>query len=347
MAFKAYIVPYTLNFTFTAITSRDSMTRKDTYFLVIESEDGRRGIGECALFRGLSCDDTEGYEAELMKTCRAIESGIEPDLTAFPSIRFGYETAMRSIASADCFTLFPTEWSEGRSAIRINGLIWMGSAEEMTRRVREKIDKGFRCLKMKIGGVDFNEEISIIKAIRQQFRASDLELRLDANGSFKAQQALERLNRLSEFDIHSIEQPVKAGQTEVMARLCRESPIDIALDEELIGINNVAAKSELLKSIKPRYIILKPALVGGFTGSEEWIEAAEAFGIGWWATSALESNIGLNAIAQWCATKNPVMPQGLGTGQLYSNNIKSPLVQIGETLAIDPTKRWELPGELL
>lgn len=339
---KARIVPYRLQFNFVAVTSRESMTFKDTFFIVLE-EDGRRGIGECALFRGLSCDDTPGYEAKLRQTCLDLEHGIMPDLRHYPSIRFGVETALRSLTAADTFTLFPSDWSRGDATMRINGLVWMGSSQLMKKRVREKIDKGFRCIKLKIGGVDFDEEVGIIRALRKEFSPELLEIRLDANGAFLPEEALGRLERLSEFHIHSIEQPVKAGQCEEMARLCRLSPIDIALDEELIGINEKSSKIALLRLIKPRYIILKPALAGGFTGCDEWIEAASATATGWWATSALESDIGLNAIAQWCYTKTPTMPQGLGTGMLYTNNIASPLIQRHDYLAVDSSRSWKLP----
>lgn len=345
MRLKARFLRYRLHFSFVAITSRESLTYKDTYFIILEKS-GRVGIGECPLFRGLSCDDTPDYEQILQSTCRALELGEEIDLTPYPSIRFGVETAQRSLASADPFRIFDTAWSRGEESIKINGLVWMGSADTMRRRVKEKLEQGFRCIKLKVGGIDFDDELSIIKSLRQEFSPDDLEIRLDANGGFTAENALPRLELLSRYSIHSIEQPVKAGQPELMAKLCYSSPIDIALDEELIGINKKAEKEALLSFIRPRYVILKPALVGGFNGSDEWIEAANAHDIEWWATSALESNLGLNAIAQWCSTKLLDRPQGLGTGMLYTNNITSPLELRGDSIIYNPANSWQLPSEL-
>ncbi len=321
------------------------MNSKETYFIKVWDENcpDVYGIGECAMFRGLSAEDTPDYEQQLRDVCLNIDRIAEIDLSGYSSIQFGVETAILDYKNGGKFLLYPNEWSEGRSEIKINGLVWMGSFEEMYNRIKEKLDAGFKCIKLKVGGIDFNQEIELIKFIRTHFDADTLELRLDANGAFSIDNALPRLNELSKFNIHSIEQPIKPKQMEMMAMLCRKSPIPIALDEELIGINNFEAKQTLLSDIMPQYIILKPALCGGLSGAEEWINIAESQNIGWWATSALESNIGLNAIAQWVYTHKIIMPQGLGTGQLYVNNIPSPLVQVRDVLKSDNALKWEIP----
>lgn len=340
---KARFVKYNLQFKELAKTSREEMMSKLTYFLLLEDGKGRKGVGECALFRGLSCDDRVGYEDMLTAVCHAVEHEDEIDLTDWPSIRFGLECAMLQLHGNGL--LFPSKWTEGQKGIRINGLVWMGSATQMQKRVSQKLDEGFRCLKLKIGGVRFDEEVSILEKIRERFDAERLEIRLDANGSFTVDEALEKLQILNRFHIHSIEQPIKAGQWEEMGKICRESPIPIALDEELIGVNRIEDKRKMLSEIRPQYIILKPTLCGGFGGSDEWISEAKKYGIGWWATSALESNVGLNAIAQWVYTKNVEMPQGLGTGELYVNNICSPLCRIGEEIFYNPKLNWTYPEE--
>ena len=242
----------------------------------------------------------------------------------YPSILFGFETALLHFQKQS-FALWNTPFSRGEAGIPINGLIWMGSYKEMTEQVKTKIEAGFRCIKLKIGAIDFEEELKILRMIRQQFSAQDIELRVDANGAFSPTDAMDKLNRLAELDLHSIEQPIRSGQWEEMARLTTSTPLPIALDEELIGCNDPQEKKKLLSMIHPQYIILKPSLHGGIHGGNEWIQEAEKQHIGWWITSALESNIGLNAIAQWCATfKNP-LPQGLGTGALFTDNIDMPL----------------------
>lgn len=343
---KAAYTRHDLRFLRPAITSRAVMTVKETYLLKIWHEDRPDicGIGECAVFRGLGSDDRPDYESRLARLCRDIGSGAGPgDLTGWSSIMFGYETAMLDLANGGTRIIYPTPWSEGHGEITINGLVWMGSAEEMLARINEKINAGFRCIKLKIGGIDFDEEVRLLGYIRSHFPADRLELRLDANGSFAPGEALARLERLSKFDIHSIEQPIRQGQWPDMARVCQDSPIPIALDEELIGIHDTADKARMLDTVKPSYVILKPSLCGGFTSAKEWIDMAETRGMGWWATSALESNIGLNAIAQWAASLSPSMPQGLGTGMLYANNIPSPLRQVRDVLVYDPTAQWQIP----
>lgn len=308
-------------------TSRGVLKTKETWFIILNSY-GKIGIGECGLFRGLSIDDKPNYEDKLKWVCKNIQLGLEQlleELIEFPSIQFGLETAFKSLESLNSFILFPSNFTNHQDSISINGLIWMGSEAFMKQQIEEKILTGFKCIKMKIGAIDFQQEISLLKSIRQEFTSKDLELRVDANGAFLANEALEKLKILSDFDIHSIEQPIKKGQILEISKLCKETPLPIALDEELIGIFSVLNKQELLQTINPQYIILKPSLVGGFTGSDEWISIAEKNKIGWWITSALESNIGLNAIAQYTYIKQNNLPQGLGTGSLFTNNIDSPL----------------------
>lgn len=337
---KALWTDYTLNFRFTARTSRESMTEKKTYFVKLfdDSRPDVVGYGECALFRGLSADDVPDFERILAETCRHPE---EP-LPKMSAIRFGFESARAALANGGGFNPWPGAWSEGRDKIVINGLIWMGDRDTMLARIDEKLAAGFRVLKLKIGGIDFESECGLLEYIRSYFPADKLEIRLDANGSFTSANALERLDRLSRFNIHSIEQPVKAGQPSVMADICRQSPIDIALDEELIGCRDELASAKLLDEISPRYIILKPTLCGGFEAADQWIRLAVERGIGWWATSALESDIGLNAIAQWVSQYRPAMPQGLGTGQLFINNIPSPLTLRGDCLMTTPEAKWDI-----
>ncbi len=318
---------YTLDFNFLARTSRETMRQKSTYFVRL----GDR-VGECALFRGLSADDCPDYELRLAEAC------LHPELlSAYSSIRFGLETAM--LHESD-----DTAFMRGEDGIPINGLIWMGSREEMRLRIDQKLSDGFHVLKLKIGGIDFESEVELLRYIRSRYSSETLELRLDANGSFKPEYAAERLRRLSDFAIHSIEQPIKAGQCEEMAQLCATSPIPIALDEELIGCRSAAECGELLDQIRPQFIILKPALCGGLSGADTWANAAEARHIGWWATSALESNVGLMAIARWVSRRGVTMPQGLGTGQLYTNNISSPLYLQGDRLFYNPEGEWIYPN---
>lgn len=336
---------YLLRFRQPAITSRAVMQDKETCFIKLwdENEPLVYGVGECALFRGLSADDMPDYENRLAELCRAVNRGEDVSLPDYSSIRFGYETAMRDLGNGGKRVIYPSSWVDGKSETTINGLVWMGTFDEMYNRIDEKLSQGFRCIKLKIGGIDFNRELDLLGHIRECFPVDCLELRLDANGAFSPDDALSKLQQLSVFGIHSIEQPIKAGQWEEMSRICKDSPIPVALDEELIGIVSVEQKEQMLRIVSPRYIILKPALCGGFSGADEWIAVAENLNIGWWATSALESDIGLNAIAQWVAAKNPAMPQGLGTGQLYLNNFVSPLIQTRDVLQYNPEKQWNFP----
>ena len=324
----ARFTPYTLRFNFVARTSRAAMHEKETYFVHIAGPDGE-GVGECALFRGLSADDVPDYETALAEACRNPEAALQSPCS---SIRFGFETALADYHAGGRRVWTDTPWSRGEEGIEINGLVWMGDKAEMRRRIAQKLDAGFRVLKLKIGGINFDDELDLLRAVRAEFSPSDVELRLDANGSFTPANALERLGVLSDFTIHSLEQPIRAGQPEAMAAICSRSPIPIALDEELIGMRTDGEMAELLDNIRPHYIILKPSLCGGFERSDAWIARAESRGIGWWATSALESDIGLNAIAQWVAAKRPTLPQGLGTGQLYINNIPNGLELRGSKL---------------
>lgn len=322
------------------------MRQKDTYFIRLtdSGQEGIYGLGEAGLFRGLSCDDRPGYEKKLTEVCRNIDRyATHPSLLAdWPSIRFAVETAVRDLSNGGRRLIYPSAWTDGNDEITINGLVWMGDRDEMRRRIAAKLNEEFRCVKVKIGGIDFDEELSLLDFIRRE--APEVQLRLDANGAFSPSEALQRLERLAKFDIHSIEQPIRAGQWDEMRRLCKHSPIPIALDEELIGINSADEKRRMLDAICPAYIILKPTLAGGFEGSEEWIRLALERDCGWWATSALESNIGLNAIAQWVATLNTSMPQGLGTGQLYHNNIPSPLYLQGDKLRYRSGDEWKIPS---
>ena len=318
---------YTLDFKRPSGTSRGTLVKKETWFLILE-ENGRQGIGECGLLRGLSIDDVGDYQEKLQWTCENISLGkskLWTLLKDFPSIQFGIEQAFLSIQSEDAFVLFPSNFTQKKHPIPINGLIWMGDEAFMLAQIQQKLQQGFSCIKMKIGAIDFDQEIAIIESIRRQYSKDQIELRVDANGAFAVNEAIEKLKVLAAFDIHSIEQPIKQGQYAAMEQLCKTSPLPIALDEELIGFFDYKAKEKLLQQIRPEYIILKPSLIGGYKGSEEWITIAEGLGIKWWITSALESNIGLNAIAQWTFTRNNNLPQGLGTGSLYTNNFESPL----------------------
>jgi o-succinylbenzoate synthase len=339
---RAYFKPYKLNFINPSGTSRGILRQKITYFIFIEDQE-RQGIGEAALFEGLSYDDRPDYEQKLQWVCDHIHLDrklLIEEVREYPSIQFGLETAFMSFESKNKFELYPSKFTSGKDAIKINGLIWMGEKSFMKSQIQDKIEQGFSCVKMKIGAIDFEEELNLLKYIRQEFKAEDIELRVDANGAFKPEKALDKLKRLSEFDLHSIEQPIKQGQWKEMAELCRTTPLPIALDEELIGLTNVTKRKEMLLTIQPQYIILKPALVGGLTESKKWIAMANELNIGNWITSALESNIGLNAIAQFTYALNSDMPQGLGTGSLFSNNIESPLEVVGEELAYNPKMNW-------
>ena len=323
-------------------TSRGVLKTKATWFIIL-NEHGKRGVGECGMFKGLSIDDKPNYEDKLHWVCKNVNLGLEvllQELVAFPSIQFGLEIAFKSLEAKNPFILFPSDFTKGTDSVEINGLIWMGSEAFMRQQIKDKIEAGFTCIKMKIGAINFQTEINLLKSIRKEFSSKDLELRVDANGAFSASEALEKLKILSDFDLHSIEQPIKPGQVEDMAKLCEQTPLPIALDEELIGVFSKEKKETLLKSIKPQFIILKPTLIGGFQGSDAWIQMAQNHHIGWWITSALESNVGLNAIAQYTYTKRNLQPQGLGTGSLFTNNFESPLEVKEGALFYNTNKNW-------
>lgn len=340
---KARYINYNLNFKFPAGTSRGVLHSKYSAFLILE-ENFVTGIGECSTIPGLSIDPENGYEQKLRELCDALNYNKHPenvDLSLFPSIAFGLETALLDLKTGGERLLFDTEFSKGTAGILINGLVWMGDKAFMQKQIREKIAAGYRCIKLKVGALDFETELEIIAGIREQFSENEIEIRLDANGGFSPVDALLKLEKLAKFHIHSIEQPIKQGQLDKMAEICQKSPIPIVLDEELIGIKPTE-KEALIEKIKPAYIILKPSLLGGFKASEEWIQHAEKHNVKWWITSALESNIGLNAIAQWTSSLGSELPQGLGTGQLYHNNIPSPLEIRNAMLFYEKEKEWDL-----
>ncbi len=316
-------------------TSRGIIRTKDSWIIYSEND---KAFGEISIIDGLSIDHKNAIENYL------IDQSIDKDvlIRTLPAVAFAQEILALSSESIDSFKLFDSSFSNGEVGIPINGLVWMGDKKFMFDQIVQKIETGFDCIKLKIGAIDFDEEIELLAYVRKHFSAKDIELRVDANGAFKVDQALEKLKILSSFEVHSIEQPIQPRQWDEMANLCAYSPIDIALDEELIGISEPDQRKDLLRTIKPQYIILKPSLIGGFEVSENWIRLAEQMNIAWWATSALESNIGLNAIAQWVSTKNNPMPQGLGTGQLYTNNFESPLTINNGRLYYDKEVKWDL-----
>lgn len=339
---KATYHQYMLEFKRPSGTSRGILTQKETWFIVLE-ENGKKGIGECGILRGLSADDRDDYQEKLAWACQNIhlgEKALWEALLEFPSIQFGIEMAFLSLKSEAPYVLFPSDFTQYSKSITINGLVWMGEATFMKEQIEEKIRDGFKCIKLKIGAIDFEKELALLAFIRSHFSAEQIEIRVDANGAFALNQALDKLSQLNQFQLHSIEQPIKKGHAEAMADLCANSPFPIALDEELIGVFSFEDKEKLLQQIKPQYIILKPSFIGGFRGTQQWITLANKYNIGWWITSALESNIGLNAIAQWTYMQNSPMPQGLGTGALYTNNFDCPLEVSHGQLWYNSTKDW-------
>ncbi len=304
---------------------------------------GKTGIGECSILEGLSPDDPQRIEAVLSSLCSALEAGNTlPDLTVWPAIQMGLETALCSLEGTHSFSLYPSKFTQGKGAIPINGLVWMGSFESMNTQIRNLLKAGYNCIKLKIGALDFERELDLLAQLRKEFTEKEIILRVDANGAFQPDEALEKLKRLSEFEVHSIEQPIGINQWQKMADLCSKTPVPIALDEELIGPHTAESKQQLLEEIKPQFIILKPSLLGGFKEADQWIQYADNLAIGWWITSALESNIGLNAIAQWTYLKEVSGHQGLGTGSLFTNNISSPLRIKKGCLMLDNSLHWEV-----
>lgn len=319
-----------LHFNKPAGTSRGYLTTKISYIISLTDthKPGIAGTGECSLIQNLSPDPEKDYEKILAGVCATPEKFLSfsnPALNHYPSIRFGLETAWKDLQGGGNKILFPSEFTDGKTGIPINGLIWMDSKKNMLKQARRRIEEGFRCVKMKIGALDFDEELDLIKTLRREFRTEELILRVDANGAFHYGEAPEKLKKLSEQEIHSIEQPIKSGNWDMMAALCEKSPVPIALDEELFFAGADENKSRLLATIRPAYLVLKPSMLGGFEKSMEWIHAANVTGSGWWITSALESNIGLNALAQWTFTLNNPVHHGLGTGKLFSNNFPATL----------------------
>ncbi|RFS18490.1 o-succinylbenzoate synthase [Emticicia sp. C21] len=357
MGLKAKWFKHLLKFKFEAGTSRGVYTEKETFILHISDTANPTvfGLGEIAPLAGLSIDYVPDFEQVLNNVCDTFNSldlevfpwNLNIILSqliddAFPSVKFGFETALLDVMNGGKRIIFENDFIDGRKTIPINGLVWMGSKEFMVNQVEEKLEAGFNTLKLKIGAINFQDELSILASIRERFSPEQISLRVDANGAFAVEEAGQKLAALSTYQLHSIEQPIKAYQTEAMASLSEKSPVPIALDEELIGVSDYVQKMQLLKKIKPQYIILKPTLLGGLQHCREWIEIATRLQIGWWITSALESNIGLNAIAQFTAEyKNP-LPQGLGTGGLYHNNIDGPLTVENGSLRYDIKKAWDL-----
>lgn len=333
---------YDLIFKQASGTSRGILKTKTSYFIKITANN-RVGYGECGLLKGLSYDDVPDYENKLSWACNHIHLGLKSlwkDLLHFPSIQFGLEQAFLSLQSHHPFILFPFPFISAKTLIPINGLIWMGDQNFMSQQIGVILNNGFNCVKMKIGAIDVDQELELLRSIRHQYPEEVIELRVDANGAFDLKTAYKVMESLQEIGVHSIEQPLPVQSINDLATLCADAPIPVALDESLIGCLTIAQKEHLLDTVKPQYIILKPSFIGGFKGSDQWIQLANSRGIGWWATSALESNIGLNAIAQWVFLKNTILPQGLGTGSLYTNNIPAPLrVQKG-TLAYDQKAFW-------
>ncbi|MCG8182467.1 o-succinylbenzoate synthase [Tenacibaculum piscium] len=338
---------YLLNFKQASGTSRGILRTKETWFIIL-NKDGKIGVGECGLFRGLSIDDTPDYQEKLQWFCENINLGLEVLLAKaihFPSIQFGLEQAFLSLKSElkseNKFELFPSDFTNGTQDIPINGLVWMGDKSFMQQQIKDKLQQGFTTIKMKIGAIDFDTELNLLKVIRKEFSSKEITLRVDANGGFTPKNALQKLQRLSELNIHSIEQPIQQGQWQEMANLCEKTPLPIALDEELIGVFTSEEKEKCIETIKPQYIILKPSLIGGFQGSKQWISIAKKYHADNWITSALESNIGLNAIAQFTKTLENPLPQGLGTGGLFTNNFESPLEVMNGNLHYNIKKKWE------
>lgn len=338
MKLKATYLKRIFHFTETRHTSRDSLRTKFSFFITIKNKEGvGKGIGECSYLMGLSPEKLDSYQSKIAEVCADInnyKNWLNGKLDEYPSIQFGLEMAIKDLLSDSKYILFNTAFSIGEQPIKINGLIWMDSFEKMKTEIDNKIDQGFNCIKLKIGAIDFDKELVLLDYIRRN--SSEIEIRVDANGAFSVENALIKLKALAKYDIHSIEQPIKSKQWDEMKKLCEESPIPIAFDEELIGLFDRETKQELLKTIQPQYIVLKPSLVGGFKGTTEWIELAKEYNIGWWITSCLESNIGLNAIAQFVSQYDNPLPQGLGTGKIYTNNIPSGLFLNGDNLMHNP-----------
>lgn len=318
-------------------TSRGVLTEKHAWILEVRSSENPSivGRGECSVIPGLSPDFDSflAYEQQLDRLC----DNINEPLDAYPSIKFGLECALLDLKNGGKSVYFNNAFSEGKRRIPINGLIWMGDEAFMQEQIQQKIEEGFTTIKLKIGAIDFRKERALLARIRAQYAAEEIVLRVDANGAFSPAESMEKLKSLADLEIHSIEQPISPRQWNEMRNLCASTPLAIALDEELIGIHQMENKVKLLDTIQPQYLVLKPSLHGGISGTREWISLAEERAIPWWLTSALESNIGLNAICQFTAEYDNSLPQGLGTGSLYTDNIPSPLKVEGGEIYLDFT----------
>ena len=328
-------------------TSKGTITDRTVWYLMAwhEERPDVMGIGEAALFPGHSKEYPADVRTKLVELCAHThdwEQRLNTDLVEVPSVRFAVEQCMRDLDVRGTKELFPSAFTLGQSTIPINGLVWMGDKDTMKRRIREQIEGGYRTVKVKIGAIGLNDELELLAHVRAEFGPQDITLRVDANGAFTFAEAPSVLERLADLGVHSIEQPIAPGLYEAMAELCANSPLPVALDEDLIGLNHQDLKRDLLDHLRPRYVVIKPSLVGGWQATREWISLAEERGIGWWITSALESSIGLNAIAQFTATIGPTLPQGLGTGKIYSDNITSPLLAEAGTLRYRPEVAWDL-----
>ena len=357
MSLKIQIKKHVLKFLFEAGTSRGTLKSKDSHIVKIidDAEPDVAGLGEASLIPGLSIDDGPDFDAKLHKIASQLSgtpfSEVKSNYKALlgslipnelPSIKFAFETAILDLINGGKRYLFPGPFTQGKKSIPINGLIWMGDQLFMLKQIREKVKSGFNCIKIKVGAIDFQSECDLIEFIREQYPAKNIQLRLDANGAFSEEEVIEKLAILHEFNIHSIEQPVKAGNLQLMRDVVARSPVPVALDEELIGLFSHEEKLGTLKEIRPAFIVLKPSLLGGFEACREWISLAESLNIGWWITSALESNIGLNAIAQFTSTYSTDMYQGLGTGMLFENNFSSPLIIRKGQLLYNQQDAWDL-----
>lgn len=344
MKVSATYVSHPLNFIRPAGTSRGILRQKSCWYILLRIDSGSTGLGEVSFIPGLSVEDPGEIEIQIDHICKLINRGeLDPaaDLPALPGVQFALETALLDLKLGGKRILFPSAFTRGREGIRTNGLIWMGDLKTMKQQITEKMQKGFRVLKLKVGALEPDLELHLLRDIRGQYGPEELEIRLDANGAWTPEEALEKLNDFASLGIHSLEQAIAPGQFEAMRNLCVDSPVPLALDEELIGITTRDQRAWLLQNIRPAYIILKPGLLGGFRIAQEWITLAEEAHIGWWVTSALESAVGLNAIAQWTASLEVRIPQGLGVGTLYSNNLASPLEMEKDRLWYRPEKRWD------
>lgn len=335
---RLQFAPYILKFKEPAGTSRGVLTEKPTCYMRLfdENNPSRYAVGEAAVFPGLSPEADDRFFYKLMELQANVRLGRSTDLSHFPSLQFGFEQCIRDFTGGCNGIYYPSQFVAGIQSIQINGLVWMGNREEMMERMEKKLEEGFSCIKFKIGAIDWKSEIDMIETVRKRYNRDRVEIRVDANGAFDMDHALPRLKHLADLGVHSIEQPIKAGQPLMMQFLCQVSPLPIALDEELIGKFSMEEKARTLDAIHPQFIVIKPTLTGGYSGAEEWIKLAEERNIGWWITSSLESNIGLNALAQWTATLGNKMPQGLGTGALFTNNLDAPIYLEGDKLRYNP-----------